>query len=1031
MTMASATKRVYFFGNGKAEGRGDQKALLGGKGAGLAEMTNIGLPVPGGFTITTETCEDYYRHHHKWPGGFEEEIVKNLKKLEKACKKKLGDANDPLLVSVRSGAAVSMPGMMETILNLGLNDVSVEGLAKVSGNRRFALDAYRRLIMMYGATAKGVDRLKFDHAFDQVKDERTRGRLGIAPDAKVNDTDVNEAELEDVVERFKQLYADEVNEPFPQEPMEQLRGSINAVFESWNAEKAVTYRRVEKITGVHGTGVNICQMVFGNMGDDSGTGVCFTRDPSTGENEFYGEFLINAQGEDVVAGIRTPLKIHEMSHRLPTAWDQLLAVRAMLELHYGDMQDLEFTVERGKLYMLQCRTGKRSPGAAFRIAVEQATLPLLTDEETKRLMKAKYLPAKYGKLATKPVISKRQAVMRIKASDIEKLFSPVIDPSVSVSELDERRLGTGINAVPGAASGTVVFHAADAERLAAENHQVILVRNETSPEDVGGMHVAAGILTATGGKTSHAAVVARGWGKCCIVGCDALRIDESAKTLRVNGHQFNEGDPITLDGSTGHVYEGELPLDRPGAPNEYGTILEWADEIRRLKVRTNADTPADAANAVSMGAEGIGLCRTEHMFFDTEERRLAMQEMIVADDVEARVRALDKLQPFQKQDFFGIFEAMNGKPVTIRLVDPPLHEFLPHDDEGIERLANYTGLTVDQIRDRTRQLHESNPMLGHRGCRLAITYPEILDMQVSAIIEAAVQAAREGVTVLPEIMIPLTIDPRELQILVEQTRAVADAILDDAGVKLDYMVGTMVETPRAALRGDDIASVCQFISFGTNDLTQTTMGLSRDDAGRFLPDYVDEAKHGIFKEDPFSTIDVGGVGMLVDWAASKAREVDKKFKLGVCGEHGGDPESVDFFHNVGLDYVSCSPFRVPVARLAAAQAVVREKDVQKTGRKSTASASRVKKNGAAKSAKKATAKKATKKKAKAKKASKSKAAKSAKKKTTKKAKSAKKKTAKKAKSKKATAKKSKKKTAKNSKKTTAKKKAGKKKKSRR
>ncbi len=1018
--MAAATKRVYFFGNGKAEGRGDQKTLLGGKGAGLAEMTNIGLPVPGGFTITTETCAEYDRLHQRWPVGLEEEIRKHLSKLEKSCKKRLGDNRDPLLVSVRSGAAVSMPGMMETILNLGLNDTSVEGLAKASGNRRFALDGYRRLIMMYGATAMGIDRARFDEVFDRIKNEQTRPRLDISHELKVNDTDVNESELEAVVEASKEVYSEAVGQPFPQDPMEQLRGAINAVFGSWNAEKAITYRRVENITGVYGTAVNICRMVFGNMGDDSGTGVCFTRDPSTGENAFYGDYLIDAQGEDVVAGIRTPLKIHEMAKRMPAAWDQLLAVRAMLELHYSDMQDLEFTVERGKLYMLQCRTGKRSPGAAFRIAVEQATLPLMSDGETKRLVKARYLPAKYAKLATKPAITKRQAVMRIKGSDLEKLFSPVIDPAISSNELDQRRLGTGVNAVPGAASGTIVFNAADAERLAAEDQKVILVRNETSPEDVGGMHVAAGILTATGGKTSHAAVVARGWGKCCIVGCGSLRIDETAKTCRVNGHVFGEGDSITLDGSTGHVYEGELPLDRPEAPQEYETILQWSDEIRRLRVRTNADTPADAANAVRLGAEGIGLCRTEHMFFETEERRLAMQQMIVATGVDERVRALDKLQPFQKQDFLGIFEAMDGKPVTIRLIDPPLHEFLPHDAEGVRKLASHTGLSVEHIEDRTRQLHESNPMLGHRGCRLAITYPEILDMQVSAIIEAAVQATREGVTVLPEIMIPLTIDPIELSILVEQTRAVADAILDDAGVKLDYLVGTMIETPRAAILAEEIARTCQFISFGTNDLTQTTMGLSRDDAGRFLPDYVDQDKHGIFESDPFSTIDIDGVGQLVGFACAEARGVDRKFKLGVCGEHGGDPDSIYFFNFVDLDYVSCSPFRVPVARLAAAQAVIETEEEQKTKKRSSATGSAARKSKAtgsskktraakpkpktkssrkkasgktAKSKKKTVRKKTTKKKAGAKKTAKvKKAGKSAKKKTKKTAKSVKKKT---------------------------------------
>ncbi len=932
--MAAATKYVHFFGNGKAEGRGDQKILLGGKGAGLAEMTNIGLPVPAGFTITTDACGQYYRQGKHWPAGLEKEIATHLTKLQKTCKKKLGDPKDPLLVSVRSGASVSMPGMMETILNLGLTDESVEGLARATGNRRFALDAYRRLIMMYGATAKGIDRTRFDDIFDKIKHERTLSRLGLGSVSDVSDTDINEAELEEVVSQFKAVYLEAVGEPFPQDPMDQLRGSIDAVFDSWMAEKAITYRRVENITGVNGTGVNICQMVFGNLGDDSGTGVCFTRDPSTGAKELYGDFLINAQGEDVVAGIRTPLKITEMAKLMPEAWIHLQAVQAMLELHYGDMQDLEFTVERGKLYMLQCRTGKRGATAAFKIAVDQATNPLLTEERAKELLKSKHLPKKYAAMAVKPVISREAAILRIQAVDIERLFQPIIDPTVERGELERRQLGTGINAVPGAASGAIVFNPKDAERGAAEGKNVILVRRETSPEDVGGMHAAVGILTATGGKTSHAAVVARGWGKCCIVGCGALRVDEDAKTMSLNGTSLGEGDVVTLDGTSGTIYEGHLPLTEPSAPDEFGVLLSWCDEIRRLRVRANADAPSDARKAIELGAEGIGLCRTEHMFFETAARRHAMQEMIVADTSEARREALDKLLPFQKEDFVGIFKAMDGRPVTIRLIDPPLHEFLPHTDEGIAELSSAIGVDEQQVRDRIEQLHESNPMLGHRGCRLCITYPEILEMQVSAIIEAALEVHQAGVTVRPEIMIPLIIDAGELEILVEKTRATADAILDNAGINLRYEVGTMVETPRAALVADKVAGVAKFISFGTNDLTQMTMGLSRDDSGRFLPEYVDADKYGILAEDPFQTLDQDGVGLLVAWAVEKARSTDKNFKLGVCGEHGGDPDSIRFFHNIGLQYVSCSPFRVPVARLAAAQAELESKQARKVAARS-------------------------------------------------------------------------------------------------
>ena len=966
--MIKTAKWVYSWGNGKAEGKGTQKQLLGGKGAGLAEMTTIGLPVPAGFTITTDCCSRYFRNSNRWPAGFDAQVRTALKKLESTCKKKLGDPANPLLVSVRSGAAVSMPGMMETILNLGLTDASVDGLARLSENRRFALDAYRRLIMMYGSTAIGIERSKFDEAFEQIKNHQTRFRIGRPPGQTVNDTDVNEYELDHVISRFKDLYRAEVGSEFPQDPYEQLIGSINAVFESWMAEKAVTYRKVERITGLDGTAVNVQQMVFGNMGEDSGTGVCFTRDPSTGENVFYGDLLLNAQGEDVVAGVRTPIKLGELATIMPEIYAQLEAVRAILELHYRDMQDLEFTFERGKLYMLQCRTGKRSPAATFKIAVDDATKPLITAEEVQHLVRKRTLPKKYAALATKPIITKAEAIARVSPEDVERLFYLVIDPSISPVELERRKIGEGINAVPGAACGAVAFTAADTEAQAAQGRKVILVRKETSPEDVGGMHAAVGILTATGGKTSHAAVVARGWGKCCIVGCERLVIDEDARTLSLDGTTVGEGEAITIDGSAGQIYGGELPLVRPKAPEEFTTLLSWCDETRRLKVRTNADTPSDAARAIEMGAEGIGLCRTEHMFFETDARRLAMQEMIVAESEESRVTALEKLLPFQRDDFKGIFEVMDGKPVTIRLLDPPLHEFLPTTEADMQRLAEHAHLDIGAIRKRAEQLHEANPMLGHRGCRLCITYPEILDMQVRAIIEAAVDCQRRGITVLPEIMIPLTIAAEELRILANRTRAVADATLADAGENLSYLVGTMIETPRAALLGDRIAEVADFFSFGTNDLTQLTMGLSRDDAGKFLHEYVDVQKAAVFPDDPFNALDQAGVGLLVRWGIDRGRSTKSDLKIGICGEHGGELNSVKFCHRAGMDYVSCSPFRVPIARLAAAQAALEDKTAgrrtrtsaragAKTAAKKTASKRKTKKTVAKKTARKKEAKK--------------------------------------------------------------------------
>jgi pyruvate, orthophosphate dikinase len=890
-------KYVYFFGGGKAEGNGTMKELLGGKGAGLAEMTNIGLPVPGGFTITTEVCDLFYKNNRKYPAGLTEEVDKHLEKLEKIVGKKLGDPKDPLLVSVRSGAPISMPGMMETILNLGLNDKSVMGLAQKTGNKRFALDAYRRFIMMYGSTAMGIEREKFDHAFDKIKNEKTRKRLSIPGDKKVNDTDVNAEELESLIGIFQDLYKKEIGSAFPQDPKEQLWGSVGAVFGSWMADKAVTYRRVEKIQGIVGTAVNIVQMVFGNMGDSSGTGVCFTRDPNNGENLFYGDYLINAQGEDVVAGIRTPIRLADFEKADPKAYKQLVDVRKTLEKHYKDMQDLEFTVEEGTLYMLQCRTGKRSPFAAFRIAVD---------------------------MVNEKLIGKEDALMRIKDKDIEGIFYPIIDPSQK-DALKSNYIVSGIDAVPGAASGKVVFFAKDAEEWAEKGEKVILVRKETSPEDVGGMHAASGILTATGGKTSHAAVVARGWGKCCIVGCEKLEIDYTAKTFKVGSTVVKEGESITLNGTTGDVYKTALKLIKPELPESYNTIMSWADETRKLKVRTNADTPYDAAHAVELGAEGIGLCRTEHMFFDTEERREAIQEMIVADTLDDRKKALSKLLPFQKADFKGIFKAMNGKPVTIRLIDPPLHEFVPHDEPKQRELANKIGVPFEKVKHRVEQLHEANPMLGHRGCRLCITYPEILDMQVTAIIEAACECAKDGIKVEPEIMHPLVIDKKELKILETRTREIADAIIARTKASVKYLVGTMIEVPRAALLADKVAEVAEFFSFGTNDLTQMTLGMSRDDAGRFLPDYVDEKKAGIFRDDPFQSLDQEGVGLLVKLGIERGRSTRPNLKVGICGEHGGELKSVKFCHRVGMNYVSCSPFRVPIARLAAAQAVIEEK----------------------------------------------------------------------------------------------------------
>ena len=888
-------KYVYFFGAGKADGNGEMKDLLGGKGAGLAEMTRIGLPVPGGFTITTEACDHYFKHDRKYPKELRSEVAKSFAHLEKLTKKKLGDAKDPLLVSVRSGSARSMPGMMETILNLGLNDRSVEALARGTKNERFAYDAYRRFVQMYSSVVVGLPKEELEGRLRNLKSQ-----LGVK-----EDTLVTAQGWRQLVGEYKAYFKQKTQRDFPEDPEEQLWGAIGAVFESWMGEKAVTYRRVEKITGLLGTGVNVVQMVFGNTGENSGTGVCFTRDPSTGEKTFFGDFLLNAQGEDVVAGIRTPMHLNELAKRMPKVYKQLERVRQTLEKHYRDMQDLEFTVENGTLYMLQTRTGKRSPGAAFQIAVDMKNEGLITLEES---------------------------LERIKGEDVERLFYPILDPSLPRKELSSRKFATGINAVPGAAVGKAVFTAQEAEEWAAKGEKVVLVRRETSPEDVGGMFVAQGILTATGGKTSHAAVVARGWGKCCIVGAASLEIDAVKKLASVNGRVVREGEWITLDGSDGTVYTGQVDLIRPQPPKAFATLMKWADQVRKIGVRANADTPHDARVARELGAEGIGLCRTEHMFFKdfehperSEERQQAIQEMILADTTEARKKALAKLLPFQRSDFIGLFQVMDGLPVVIRLIDPPLHEFIPKDAKKQEELAKKIGTTREAIIRRMEQLKEANPMLGHRGCRLAITYPEILEMQVQAIIEAAIDCQKRGIKVTPEIMHPLTLDKKEMKILADATRRVADEIISKAKVKLHYLVGTMIELPRAALLADQIAEIAEFFSFGTNDLTQTTMGLSRDDAGRFLPEYVDPEKSGILPADPFQSIDVPGVGMLVELGIQLGRKTRPKLEVGICGEHGGDPESVKFCHRVGMDYVSATPFCVPIARLAAAQAVIEER----------------------------------------------------------------------------------------------------------
>jgi pyruvate,orthophosphate dikinase len=868
-------KNVYFFGEGHADGNAQMKDILGGKGANLAEMTNLGIPVPPGFTISAKLCLRYVEEQ-KLPDEVVDEIREAMKSLEKAVGRKFGDENDPLLVSVRSGAKISMPGMMDTVLNLGLNDKSVEGLAAQSGNPRFAYDSYRRFVHMYGSVVKGISDSAFEHPLDALKKDKGVER----------DIDLEADDLKSLVKSFKQIYEKETGHPFSDDPWEQLLGAVEAVFGSWNIKRAVDYRRVHKIPNDMGTAVNVQAMVFGNMGEDSGTGVVFTRDPATGENVLYGEFLLNAQGEDVVAGIRDPLPVADMQESLPDSHKQLTDTCDLLEQHFKEMQDIEFTVERGKFYILQTRTGKRTARASLRTSVE---------------------------MADEGLIDKKAAVRRVEPDQLDQLLHPMVDPDAELKVLT-----TGLPASPGAAVGQVVFDADTAEQRAEAGDTVILVRKETSPDDFHGMVAAQAILTSRGGMTSHAAVVARGMGKCCVAGAKELDVDEPNTRFTMGDTTVSENDWITLDGSTGRVILGKVPLVEPKPTEDFTKIMTWADEIRMLRVRTNADTPGDAARAREFGAEGIGLCRTEHMFFEGD-RIDAMREMILASDEDGRRKALAKLLPMQREDFTGIFRAMDGYPVTIRLLDPPLHEFLPHDEEELQKLAADVGVSLENLKRKVDSLTEANPMLGHRGCRLGISHPEITEMQSRAIFEAACDAAADGVEVLPEVMVPLVGHVEELRRQAELVRNTADQVFAEKGKKVEYLVGTMIELPRACVTADEIAEVAEFFSFGTNDLTQTVFGLSRDDAGRFLPHYVES---GILKSDPFQSLDQGGVGKLVETAVTLGHESKPDLKLGICGEHGGDPSSIGFFHNVGLAYVSCSPFRVPIARLAAAHAAI-------------------------------------------------------------------------------------------------------------
>ena len=881
---------VYSFGENKADGDGSMRELLGGKGANLAEMTSIGLPVPPGFTLTTEVCKAFYDNDRNYPSGLQEDVAEAMTVLEKRMSKGFGDRENPLLVSVRSGAPASMPGMMDTVLNLGLNDETIQGVIKQSNDPRFAYDSYRRFIQMYANVVKGMDGEILENILEKTKEAR-----GVE-----QDTELSADDLQKLVVEFKDCYKKTLQEPFPDDPNEQLWGAIGAVFGSWMNPRAVTYRKLHAIPADWGTAVNVQGMVFGNMGNDCATGVAFTRDPATGENYFYGEYLVNAQGEDVVAGIRTPQPINRAKQKegdlpamedvMPESYAQLVNIRSILEKHYKDMQDIEFTIEKGKLYMLQTRTGKRTAHAAIRIAVD------MVEEE---------------------LIDEKTAVLRVDPEQLDQLLHPSLDPKA-----DKMVIAKGLPASPGAASGQVVFSADEAEEMTRLKKKVILVRVETSPEDIHGMHAARGILTARGGMTSHAAVVARGMGKCCVSGCGEVKIDyEKQQFTTASGYLVKRGDNITLDGSSGEVILGDVPKIQPEVSGDFATLMGWVDKFRRLKVRTNADTPRDSKVAREFGAEGIGLCRTEHMFFEGD-RIQAVREMILAENLEGRKRALDKILPMQKGDFIGLFREMKGLPVTIRLLDPPLHEFLPQTDDDVSELANAVGLRFSDIKAHVAHLHEFNPMLGHRGCRLAITYPEVYDMQVRAIMEAACELVKnEGFEIVPEIMIPLVSHVNELRILRANAVRVAEEVCSEFGVKVDYLIGTMIELPRAALTADNIAEEAEFFSFGTNDLTQTTYGLSRDDAGHFLPDYVER---GVLKKDPFVALDQRGVGQLVKMGFEKGRSTRPNLKVGICGEHGGEPSSVIFCHKIGLDYVSCSPYRVPIARLAAAHAALQE-----------------------------------------------------------------------------------------------------------
>jgi pyruvate,orthophosphate dikinase len=880
---------VYAFGGGKAEGRADMRNLLGGKGAGLAEMAHLGVPVPPGFTITTEVCTYFYQNRKTYPKELKAKVDAALAEVGRITGKKFGDEENPLLVSVRSGARASMPGMMDTVLNLGLNDATVAALAKKSGDRRFAYDSYRRFVTMYADVVLGIGHDHFEEILDEHK-ERNGYTL---------DTDLEAGDWEELVSVFKQRIEQETGAAFPQDPQAQLWGAIGAVFSSWMNQRAITYRRLHGIPESWGTAVNVQAMVFGNMGETSATGVAFTRNPSTGEKKLYGEFLINAQGEDVVAGIRTPQEITEaarqeagsdkpsMEAALPQAFAELKRIYAALERHYRDMQDLEFTVEQGKLWMLQTRSGKRTAGAALRIAVE---------------------------LAQEKLISREEAVMRVDPAALDQLLHPTIDP-----EAERNVIATGLPASPGAASGEIVFSSEDAEAFSSQGRKVILVRVETSPEDIHGMHAAEGILTTRGGMTSHAAVVARGMGKPCVAGAGMLRVDYRTQTMSAGGATMKKGEMLTIDGSTGQVLVGRVPMREPELAGEFATLMQWADGARKLKVRANADTPADARTAIKFGAEGIGLCRTEHMFFD-EDRIQAVREMILAEDEKMRRAALAKLLPMQRNDFVELFKIMGTLPVTIRLLDPPLHEFLPHTDDEIATVAAAMGADPKKLADRARELREFNPMLGFRGCRLAIAYPEIAEMQARAIFEAAIEASRDiGAPIVPEIMVPLIASKAELDLVKARIDAMAETVSAEARSKVEYQVGTMIELPRAALRAGEIAATAEFFSFGTNDLTQTAFGISRDDAASFLGIYTSK---GILPADPFVTLDREGVGELIRIAAERGRRARPGLKLGICGEHGGDPASIAFCHEAKLDYVSCSPFRVPIARLAAGQAAL-------------------------------------------------------------------------------------------------------------